>query len=139
MSSLPLELSGSRWRRIDSQSVSKLRVWLSDELRPFLDSGDLPDASPAIIAELLSACLWSEAFVSEEERLANDGASDGETSAFIASVIATHCLDIDDALRCLNMRNHTKSLQWLLEWHPKPFHTSKIFLLLFKKKRFDLI
>ncbi|MEG7660771.1 hypothetical protein, partial [Listeria monocytogenes] len=61
--SLPLAQCCFRWRRAGAFVVARLRKWLRDVLEPDLAGGRLPDASRATIAELLSACLWTEAFV----------------------------------------------------------------------------
>jgi hypothetical protein len=88
--SLPLDLCGFRWRRTSRRLIGTLSGWYRDNVATA--SSSVGDAPRAAVAELLSACMWTEAF-------APDAAL-----TFVRAASATHCLDVDDALRCVNMR-----------------------------------
>jgi hypothetical protein len=87
--SLPLDLCGFRWRRTSSRLIGALGKWYRDHVATPSAARDAPSAA---MAELLSACLWTEAFAPDD------------TLAFLRAAVATQSLDVDDALRCVNMR-----------------------------------
>lgn len=99
--SLPLALCGLRWRRAGPSALRQLREWW--RTCSALQWSEL-GATRAVVAELLSACVWTAAY---------EPACD--TASFVRSPIASECLDIDDALRSLCMRGQDECVPavWL--------------------------